>query len=140
MNRTIPAGPAALAAALDIENDTTAALLAEMAADPGPYASGVTWHGVLIEATDEGGPLVLAHALRGPFCELRDAVGNCGHDSCRAVYDEAPWTDQCPKGHGWQHVTDAGSGSGFAGGAIYWTVLECGHTLMDESGDVAAAR
>jgi hypothetical protein len=138
MHRTIPADPAALAAALGIENDTTAALLAEMAAGPRYYDERLSYHGTLIEPAPDG--LRLEPALAGPLCEAHEHVPQCPHASCNATAAEAPWADQCPEGCGWQHVTDAGSGSGFAGGAIYWTVLECGHTLMDESGDVAAAR
>lgn len=134
MNRTIPADPAALAAALDIGNDTTAGLLVEMAT--GPYADEhVAFHGTVITAHADG--LHLTPALAGPLCEAQDHQPECWHASCNAIAAEAPWADECWKGCGWQHVIDAGSGSGFAGGHVYWTVLECGHTLMDESGDVA---
>lgn len=50
-------------------------------------------------------------------------------------------TFPCPQGrHGEQEIADMGSGSGFAGGQIYWTVYACGCVDMDESNDIAAAR
>jgi hypothetical protein len=41
--------------------------------------------------------------------------------------------------HGEQEIESQGSGSGFAGGTVYWIRLACGCTEMDESGDVRAA-
>jgi hypothetical protein len=41
--------------------------------------------------------------------------------------------------HGEQEIESQGSGSGFAGGTVYWLRLACGCTEMDESGDVRAA-
>jgi hypothetical protein len=50
-------------------------------------------------------------------------------------------TSPCPNGrHGEQEFASMGSGSGFAGGTIYWTVFACGCTEMDESDDIEAAR
>jgi len=72
----------------------------------------------------------------GPICGAADYMGECPHASCDAI--EPPQGD-CTR-HGWQLVTDAGSGSGFAGGRIWWVTLACGCTDMDESGDVEAAR
>lgn len=37
-------------------------------------------------------------------------------------------------------ITEQGANGGFAGGTIYWANLSCGHSLVDESDDVAAAR
>ena len=41
--------------------------------------------------------------------------------------------------HGWQLVTDNGSGRGFAGGNIHWAQLFALNTDMDESDDIRAA-
>ena len=49
-------------------------------------------------------------------------------------------TEPCPRGkHGEQEVVEFGSGTGFAGGAIYWTTYACGCVDMDESNDIRAA-
>jgi hypothetical protein len=45
----------------------------------------------------------------------------------------------CQRGHGEQEIASQGLGSGFAGGTIYWIVLACGCTNMDESDDIRAA-
>lgn len=49
-------------------------------------------------------------------------------------------TAACPRCKGEQEIVAAGSGSGFAGGHVYWTELACGHVDMDESDDIRAAR
>jgi hypothetical protein len=142
MNRTIPTAQDAadLARQLGMA-PATADIIAEAVLERPAYeGEGVTWHGTHITAPLGADYFELTPALQGPLCGAHDHVPACEHDSCNAVADEAPWADECWKGCGWQHVTDAGSGRGFAGGAVYWTVLECGHTLMDESGDAAAAR
>jgi len=72
----------------------------------------------------------------GPVCSSAEYRGECGHSSCLLV--EPPQGD-C-RLHGWQLVTEEGSGPGFAGGMVYWAALACGCTDMDESGDVRAAR
>jgi len=50
------------------------------------------------------------------------------------------WGAWCGECKSRQVILNQGGGSGFAGGRVYWADLECGHQLMDESGDVAAAR
>jgi hypothetical protein len=76
------------------------------------------------------------HLAIGPLCDSADYLGDCRHPSCTAI---EPAQGKCAR-HGWQLVLDAGSGSGFAGGRIWWATLACGCTDMDESGDVEAAR
>jgi hypothetical protein len=44
---------------------------------------------------------------------------------------------QCSKR---QEVLEEGSFTGFAGGTSFWYKLACGHTVLDESDDVRAAR
>ena len=46
----------------------------------------------------------------------------------------------CPKGCGPQFVTSTDHSPGFAGGGIYFDNLACGHQIIDDSGDVEAAR
>lgn len=72
----------------------------------------------------------------GPICGTADHQGECGHESCDSI---EPAQGECVE-HGWQLVTEFGAGSGFAGGVIYWATLQCGHTDMDESDDLRAAR
>jgi hypothetical protein len=128
----------ALAVLLGAPAETTGQLAACVNETPGPDPS-ITWHGVNIYPA--GDTFGLRPALHGPGCEEPEHIGYCtGHPSCNDIGDEAPWAEECPRGHGWQHVTGTGGGGGFAGGAVYWTDLECGCTVMDESGDVAAAR
>jgi len=105
--------------------------------------------------------------LRGPVCEEMHTIGGCWHESCALlvldtrirlaegpVCDHLEFTGECPHSscllveppqgdcrlHGWQLVLSEGSGSGFAGGRIYWAELACGCTDMDEHGDLEAAR
>jgi len=101
---------------------------------PDPYA---TYGGVTVVLADDGEHFEARPALAGPACQDFEWQGGCRHDSCMAV--EAAAAEMCEK-HGWQQVTDMGSGAGFAGGRIYWTTLACGCTDMDETGDVAGAR
>lgn len=49
------------------------------------------------------------------------------------------FTLPCHNGHGEQEIVSQGSGSGFAGGTIYWVNLACGCVDMDESDDMRAA-
>ena len=74
----------------------------------------------------------------GPLCDRADYEGFCNHGSCKLI---EPRQAFCPMNsdHGWQLVVDSGSGSGFAGGTIYWAQLYCGHVDMDESDDISAA-
>lgn len=128
----------ALAVLLGASSEAAAQLAACVNEDTFPDPS-ITWHGTNIYPA--GDTFGLRPALQGPGCEEPEHIGRCAiHRSCNDVNDEAPWAEECPRGHGWQHVTDTGGGRGFAGGAVYWTDLECGCTVMDESGDVAAAR
>jgi hypothetical protein len=134
-----PATTRELAAALSCPEDTAVMLAAAIGQAALYYEPSVTWHGTVI--TPAAGGFALGPALRGPACGNADRLGYCpAHPSCDAVAGEQPWAEECQRGHGWQHVTGGGSFTGFAGGTSYWTGLECGCTLMDESGDVAAAR
>lgn len=74
-----------------------------------------------------------------PVCEDRYQYGECAHSSCKAIWDQIYPFDFCHE-DGWQIITESGGGSGYAGGAVYWDTLLCGHTIMDESDDVRAAR
>jgi hypothetical protein len=119
--------------------DGTAAQLATGLAEapfPEPYA---TYGGVTLTLTADGARYQARPTLAGPLCESHGHVPYCQHASCNATAAEQPWTGWCDE-HGYQHVDDAGSGSGFAGGRVYWTDLACGCTQVDETGDVAAAR
>lgn len=49
-------------------------------------------------------------------------------------------TMACPRCRGEQEVVTRGIARGFAGGPVVYAELACGHSWMDESGDVAAAR
>lgn len=75
----------------------------------------------------------------GPVCEDMKEHGQCSHRSCELIYEDIPPFDFCHE-DGWQIITESGGGTGFAGGSIYWDVLFCGHTHMDESDDVRAAQ
>lgn len=93
---------------------------------------GYCWH-ASCQALDADGRL---HLAEGPLCAHADYVGECPHPTCLAI---EPAQGDCTT-HGWQLVTTAGSGPGFAGGRVYWASLACGCTDMDESGDAEAAR
>ncbi|HWI69474.1 MAG TPA: hypothetical protein VNS88_14060 [Nitrospiraceae bacterium] len=71
----------------------------------------------------------------GPVCGELEYQGICDHESCAMIEPNQMWCDK----HGWQIVSNGGSGGGFAGGRIYWTELACGCVDMDESDDIRAA-
>ena len=77
--------------------------------------------------------------VAGPLCDHMEWEGHCGHPTCHKIDDTLPDLTDCPRGCGDQEITGGGSGSGYAGGRIHWLDLACGHTVMDESGDIAAA-
>lgn len=71
----------------------------------------------------------------GPLCGSIMYQGFCDHGSCILIEPMQMWCNA----HGWQLVVKSGSGSGFAGGRIYWAELACGSVDMDESDDIRAA-
>lgn len=75
------------------------------------------------------------HLAVGPVCGGLYYQGGCDHGSCEAI---EPAQSYCAR-HGWQLITESGSGSGFAGGRVLWASLACGCTETDESDDIRAA-
>jgi hypothetical protein len=76
--------------------------------------------------------------IQGPVCDKADWIGVCDHNSCWTLLSDQA-AIECPRGHGLQRIVKCDSGGGFAGGRIYWTILECGCVDLDESDDIRAA-
>lgn len=74
----------------------------------------------------------------------------CEHDSCLAAEFSAcpaceadetlPHPAWCAMHQRWVAVLEEWGATGFAGGMIWFTALDCGCTIADGSDDVAAAR
>jgi hypothetical protein len=77
--------------------------------------------------------------VQGPLCDSMEWEGHCGHPACHVIDDTLPDLAECPT-HGPQQITGGDTFSGYAGGRCWSLHLACGCTVVDESGDVAAAR
>lgn len=74
---------------------------------------------------------------QGPTClEAEEHPGDCGHESCERIDNEADPTlyengAYCGK-HGWQAILEFDSTPGFCAGRIYWANLACGCQLVED--------
>jgi hypothetical protein len=75
--------------------------------------------------------------LDSTLVEIEDGARICGE--CADMHET---TDEmyCKTCNGWSAVTRSDTFTGFAGGASWFAELSCGHTVVDESNDMAAAR
>jgi hypothetical protein len=105
---------------------------AEITADIGVYADVLA----NLPARMAQATRLLAEARAGKANVITESIATLA-TAVRELTREPTVT--CPRCRGEQEITDSGSGTGFAGGSIYWTNLACGHVDMDESDDVRAA-
>ncbi len=95
------------------------------------HNSGDCYHDSCQEI-DRNGRVVL---VEGPLCQRKNYEGICGHGYCAMRDSDQMFCGQ----HGWQLIEESGSGVGFAGGRVHYTLLVCGCMDMDESDDIRAS-